>query len=45
MWLRLFLGSSNLRDLETLKGVEEEDSFGATTVELTFFGKDPEVVT
>lgn len=47
-WLggvRLFLGSSNLRDLEAPKGVGEQDHFGATTVVLTFFGKDSEAVT
>lgn len=47
-WLggvRLFLGSSNLRDLETPTGVGEQDHFGATTVVLTLFRKDSEAVT
>lgn len=46
-WLggvRLFLGSSNLRDLETPRGVGEQDHFGATTVVLTLFRKDSEAV-
>lgn len=46
-WLggvRLFLGSSNLRDLETPRGVGEQDHFGATTVVLTLFRKDSETV-
>lgn len=36
------MGSSNLTDLETPRGVEEQESSGATAVVLTSFGKDPE---
>ena len=48
-WLggvRLFLGSSNLRDLDTLpEGWRSRILLGPLKVVLTFFGKDPEAVT